>query len=329
MNFIKIIGTGSYVPSKVLTNKDLQEMGLDTTDEWIVKRTGISERRVAEPGVAASDLAVEASKKALEMAGMGAEDLDLIIMGTITPDTCCPAGANWLEGKLGAHRAISFDITAACSGFVFAMDVAIKYMNCGAVENALVVGSEILTRVQDWTDRTNCVLWGDGAGAAIITKGGDGHQVLSTHIHTDGANGQDLLVPGGGSATTPISHESVDKGLHSLRLINANASFRVAVRRFVESIEEAARTNNISVDDIDWFIPHQANQRMFNSMAKTLNIPMEKFYITINKYGNISSASCIIAFDEAVRDRSIKDGDIVCLPVFGGGLTWGSALIKW
>ena len=178
MNSIKIIGTGSYVPTKVLANKDLQDMGLDTTDEWIVKRTGISERRVADPDVAASDLALEASKKALEMAGLNAEDLDLIIMGTITPDTCCPAGANWLEGKLGAHRAVSFDITAACSGFVFAMDVGIKYINCGAAKNALVVGSEIMTRVQDWTDRANCILWGDGAGVAIITKGRGGHQIL-------------------------------------------------------------------------------------------------------------------------------------------------------
>ena len=304
-------------------------MGLDTTDEWIIQRTGVRERRIAEPDVTAADLGYEASLKALDMAGMTAKDVDLIILATITPDTCCPSGANWLEAKLDAPQAVSFDITAACSGFIFGLSVAEQYLKTGTYKNVLVVASEIMTRTLNWKDRTTCILWGDGAGAAVLAMGSEGPEILSTHIHSDGENGQGLLMPGGGSKTTPISHESVDKGLHALNMIEANNSFRVAVRRFIESIKEAAQFNNIAVEDISWFIPHQANLRMFQSMAKTLKIPFEKFYVTLHKYGNISSASCAIAFDEAVRDGSIKKNDLICLPVFGGGLTWGSALIRW
>ena len=329
MRSVRILGTGSYVPPKVLTNYDLQKMGLDTTDEWVVQRTGVSERRVADPEVTTADLGYEASLKALDMAGMTARDLDLVILATVTPDTCCPSGANWLEAKLDASQAVSFDVTAACSGFIFGFTVAEQYLKTGTYENVLVVASEVMTRTVNWKDRNTCILWGDGAGAAVLAMGTDGPEILSTHIHSDGENGQDLLLPGGGSKTTPISHESVDKGLHTLNMIEANASFRVAVRHFIESIKEAAQFNNIAVEDINWFIPHQANLRMFQSMAKTLKIPFEKFYVTIHKYGNISSASCAIALDEAVRDGSIKKNDLVCVPVFGGGLTWGSALIRW
>ncbi|MCU0596967.1 MAG: ketoacyl-ACP synthase III [Desulfobacterota bacterium] len=329
MQGIRILGTGSYVPPKKLTNFDLQNMGLDTTDEWIAQRTGVRERRIADPDVATSDLSLEAARKALDMAGLTAKDLDLIIIGTITPDTCCPSAANWLQAKLDAPQAVTFDVTAACSGFIFSLNVATQYLLTGFSKTVLVVGAEVMTRTLNWKDRTTCILWGDGAGAAILTRDSGGHQILSTHIHTDGKNGQDLLMPGGGSKTTPISHESVDKGLHTLNMIEANASFRVAVRHFVESIKEAADHNKVAIKDIAWFVPHQANLRMFQSIAKTLHLPMEKFYVTLHKYGNISSASCAIAFDEAVRDGSIKEGDLVCLPVFGGGLTWGSALVKW
>jgi len=329
METIRILGTGSYVPPKKLTNFDLQEMGLDTTDEWIVQRTGVKERRIAEPDVNTSDLSLEASLKALDMAGIKAKDLDLIIVGTITPDTCCPSAANWLQAKLDAPNAITFDVTAACSGFIFGLNIASQYLKTGYCKHILVVGAEIMSRTLNWTDRKTCILWGDGAGAALLALGEEGHEILSTHIHTDGANGQDLLLPGGGSSTTPISHESVDKGLHLLNMIEANISFRVAVRHFVDSIKEAAAFNNVTVEDINWFVPHQANLRMFQSMAKSLKISMDKFYVTLNKYGNISSASCAIAFDEAVRSGSIKEGDLICLPVFGGGLTWGSALIRW
>lgn len=329
MKKITILGTGSYVPPKILTNFDLQKMGLDTTDEWIAQRTGVRERRIADPDVSTSDLALQASRKALDMAGLKPADLDLLIMATITPDTCCPAGANWLQASLDAPQAVTFDVTAACSGFIFGLNVATQYLLSGHSKTVLVVASEIMTRTLNWKDRKTCILWGDGAGAAILTTGDKGHELLSTHIHTDGASGKDLLLPGGGSRTTPICHESVDKGLHTLNMIEANVSFRVAVRHFVDSIKEAASFNGVDVESINWFIPHQANLRMFQSIAKSIKVPMGKFYVTLHKYGNISSASCAIALDEAVRDGSIRSNDLVCLPVFGGGLTWGSGLIRW
>jgi 3-oxoacyl-[acyl-carrier-protein] synthase-3 len=329
MDSISILGTGSYLPSKILTNYDLEKSDLNTTHEWIVQRTGVSERRIAEAGQTTSDLGHQASLRALEMAGMAAEEMDLILVATITPDTCCPSAANWLQAKLNAPRAVTFDVTAACSGFIFALNVAEQYLKNRTYKNVLVVASEIMSRTLNWKDRSTCILWGDGAGAAVLTLGGNSHEILSTHIHTDGANGQDLLLPGGGSKTTPICHESVDKGLHSLNMIEANLSFRVAVRRFIESIEEPIEYNHVKLEDVNWIIPHQANVRMFQNISKSLKIPFERFYLTLQKYGNISSASCAISLDEAVRDGSIQPGNLVCLPVFGGGLTWGSALIRW
>ena len=329
MEKIRILGTGSYVPPRVLTNQDLVAMGLDTSDEWITKRTGVRERRVAAPDVTASDLGFEAAVRALDMACLAPADLDLIIMATITPDTCCPSAANWLQAKLDAPRAVTFDVTAACSGFIFGLNVAEQYLNNKTVRHVLVVASEIMTRTLNWKDRSTCILWGDGAGAALLTLGNEGPEILSTHIHTDGANGQDLLLPGGGSKTTPICHESVDKGLHTLNMIEASMSFRVAVRYFMDAIKEAAEHSHVAEKDITWFIPHQANIRMFQYISQSMQIPFEKFYMTLHKYGNISSASCAIALDEAVRDGSIRPQDLICLPVFGGGLTWGSALIRW
>ena len=329
MDSICLLGTGSYLPSTILTNYDLEESGLDTTHEWIVKRTGVSQRRIARADETVSDLGYQASLNALEMAGLGAEEMDLIIVATITPDTCCPSAANWLQAKLDAPRAVTFDVTAACSGFIFGLNVAEQYLRNKTCKNVLVVASEVMSRTLNWKDRSTCILWGDGAGAAVVTREANAHQILSTHIHTDGANGQDLLLPGGGSKTTPISHDSVDKGLHYLNMIEANLSFRVAVRRFIESIKEPVALNHLDLEDINWIIPHQANVRMFQNIAKSLKIPIERFYLTLQKYGNISSASCAISLDEAVRDGSIQPGDLVCLPVFGGGLTWGSALIRW
>lgn len=329
MESIRILGTGSYVPPKVLTNFDLEKMGLDTSDEWISQRTGVRERRIADPDITTSDLGYEASVKALEMAGMTAQELDLILLATITPDTCCPSAANWLQSKLNAPQAATFDVTAACSGFIFGLNVAEQYLKNKTYKHVLVVASEVMTRTLNWKDRSTCILWGDGAGAAILTLGHRGSKILSTHIHTDGANGQDLLLPGGGSKTTPISHESVDEGLHYLNMIEANLSFRVAVKYFMESIKEAVDHNGVTLEDVKWFIPHQANIRMFQFISQSMKIPFEKFYMTVHKYGNISSASCAITLDEAVRDGSIQTDDLICLPVFGGGLTWGSALIKW
>lgn len=329
MESLRILGTGSYVPPKILTNNDLVDMGLDTSDEWIFKRTGVRERRMADPAVNTSDLGLEAAKAALVTARLTPDDIDLIILATITPDTCCPSAANWLQAKMNAPRAITFDITAACSGFIFGLNVAEQYLKNRTCKRVLVVAAEVMTRTLNWKDRSTCILWGDGAGAAVLALDTQGPEILSTHIHTDGANGQDLLLPGGGSKTTPISHASVDKGLHHLNMIEANLSFRVAVRYFMDSIKEAADFNGVDIADIAWFVPHQANIRMFQYISKSMGIPFEKFYMTVSRYGNISSASCVISLDEAVRDGSIEAGDLVCLPVFGGGLTWGSALIRW
>jgi 3-oxoacyl-[acyl-carrier-protein] synthase-3 len=329
---IGILGTGSFVPERVLSNNDLQKV-LDTNDEWIYKRTGIKERRIAAPDVNASDLAKEASLRAMKMAGVSAADLDLIIMTTMTPDTCCPAGANWLEAKLGAERAVSFDVTAACCGFLFGLSVAEQFLKAGTYKTALVAAVEIMSRTLDWTDRESCILWGDGSGAAVLRAYDElpeaQHEVVSIHIHTDGASGENLLLPGGGSRTTPISYESVDRKLHTLKMIKANESVRVAVKRFAEAAEEAASANGVSLSDVKWVIPHQANLRILQQMAKRLEIPMEKVYLTIEKYGNISSATVPIALDEAVRSGSVQKGDYIVLTAFGGGLTWGSSLIHW
>jgi 3-oxoacyl-[acyl-carrier-protein] synthase-3 len=331
MKRIAIRGTGSYLPTKVMTNFDLEKI-LDTNDEWIYKRTGIKERRIAARDEDASDLAKEASLKAMEMGGVSAEDLDLIIMATMTPDTACPAGSNWLEAKLGAHRAVSFDVLAACSGFIFALSVAEQYLRRGTYRNALVVASEIMSRTLDWMDRESCILWGDGAGAAVLEatdSGEDVHEILSIHIHTDGAGGENLLLPGGGSKTTPISYESVDRKLHYLKMIKANESVRVAVKCFSEACEEAVSFNGYSISDVKWIIPHQANLRILQAMAKRLNVPMERVCLTIEKFANISSATVPITLDSAVRDGSIQAGDLICLTAFGGGLTWASSLIRW
>ncbi|MCX5798070.1 MAG: ketoacyl-ACP synthase III [Proteobacteria bacterium] len=328
MKRVGIIGTGSYLPEKVLTNVDIEKF-LGTSDEWIYTRTGIKERRIAEKDAATSDLCKVACERAMEMAGVKPDDIDLVILGTITPDTHCPAGANWLEAKLKCGNAVSFDITAACSGFIFALHVADKLIKTGSNKMALVVAGEIMSRVVNWQERESCILWGDGAGAAVITETNDGAEILSTHIHTDGENGDTLLMPGGGSKTTPISYESVEKGLHFLRMIEANKSFKVAVNRFAEACEEAVSANGYTIEDVNVIIPHQANSRIIQGMAKRLKIPMDKVYMTIEKYGNISSATVPIALDEAVRGGTISKDSLVLLTAFGGGLTWGSSLIKW
>lgn len=328
MKKIGIIGTGSYLPEKIMTNFDIEKF-LDTSDEWIYTRTGIKERRIAAEGMATSDLCKIACENAMAMAGVKPDDIDLIILATITPDTHCPAGSNWLEAKLGCSKAVSFDVTAACSGFIFALHIADKLIRLGTNKKALVVAGEIMSRVVNWKERESCILWGDGAGAAVVTETSEGAEILSTHIHTDGASGDTLLMPGGGSKTTPISYESVDKGLHFLKMIEANKSFKVAVSRFAEACEEAVAFNNYIINDVDIIIPHQANLRILQGMAKKLKVPDEKVYMTIEKYGNISSATVPIALDEAVRNGTITKGKLVLLTAFGGGLTWGSSLIKW
>jgi 3-oxoacyl-[acyl-carrier-protein] synthase-3 len=328
MGSIRIVGTGSYVPEKVLTNADLVKT-LDTTDEWIVQRTGIKERHIAAPSQAASDLAKEASLKALEAANMTPKDLELIILATITPDTCCPAAANQLQEKLEANDAVSFDITAACSGFVFALSVAQQYMSNGVYDNVLVVASEVLSRTLNWQDRSTCILWGDAAGAVVLKHSDQGPEVSSVHIHSDGRGGANLLLPSGGSATTPITEASVKEGRHELAMIDANRTFKVAVKRFSEACEEAAALNGCKLSDVDLIIPHQANFRIIKAFAERLKVPLEKVFINIEKYGNSSAATVPLALDEAARSGRLKPGDKVILTAFGGGLTWGSAFVHW
>jgi 3-oxoacyl-[acyl-carrier-protein] synthase-3 len=329
MNGFRIAGTGSYLPERVLSNFDLEEM-LDTSDEWIRKRTGISERRLARPEQAASDLASEAAIRALTQAEMEPADLDLLIMATITPDTCCPSGANWLEKKIGAHGAVSFDVTAACCGFLFGLSVAEHYLKVGTFATAMVVAAEVMSRTVNWQDRSSCILWGDGAGAVILdTRSKNGAEILSTIVHTDGSRGENLLMPGGGSSTTPISYESVDQGIHSLKLIEAPTTFRVAVEHFTMACEEALEVNGLTADQISLYIPHQANIRIMQAMAKKLKVSMDRIFVNIDHYGNISSASMAIGLDEASQQGRINKGDLVLLCGFGGGLTWGSSLIRW
>ncbi|MBW1980230.1 MAG: ketoacyl-ACP synthase III [Deltaproteobacteria bacterium] len=329
MKSIRITGTGSYLPKAVLTNFDLEGM-VETSDEWIRKRTGIKERRVASTEQSSSDLAREAALQALSQAGRRAADLDLIVMATITPDTCCPSGANWLESKIKAAKAVSFDVTAACCGFIFALSVAEQYLKNGTYHTALVVAAEVMSRTVNWQDRSSCILWGDGAGAAVLeSEVNNGAEIISTILHTDGSGGANLLMPGGGSKTTPISHESVDQGLHYLRLLDAPSTFKVAVAHFTQACEEAVERNGLSLEEISLIIPHQANLRIMQAMAKKLKIPMEKIFVNIDRYGNMSSASMAVALDEAVRQGQISKGDYVLLCGFGGGLTWGSCLLRW
>ncbi|HTU00685.1 MAG TPA: beta-ketoacyl-ACP synthase III [Candidatus Sulfotelmatobacter sp.] len=323
----RIIGTGSYLPKKVLSNADL-EATLGAGDEWIRTLTGVVTRRIAAPEEAASDLAFEAAQVALADAGITAEELDLILMATITPDTACPSGACWLQSKLGARCAAAFDIVAACSGFVFGLSVAEQYLRTGAARTVLLVAAEVMSRSVNWQDKSTCILWGDGAGAVVLRQEEGEQGILSIHVHTDGTRGESLLLPGGGSRTTPISHESVDADRHTLKMEGQQA-FKVAVRCFSDVCQEALKHNNVSVTDLALFVPHQANLRIIQAVAYRLGLPLERVALTIHKYGNMSSATVPITLDEARREARIHPGDLVLLAAFGGGLAWGSALVRW
>jgi len=322
----KVLGTGSFAPEMVLTNHDLEKM-VDTDDDWIVERTGIRERRIADKDVASSDLAFEAAKRALKMADMKASHLDLIIVATVTPDMLFPATACILQAKLGARNAIAFDISAACSGFIFALATADNFIKTGAYKNALVVGTETLSKITDWTDRNTCVLFGDGAGAAIIGQSEDGRGIYSTHLHTNGKQGDLLFMPGGGSLH-PATLHSIESRMHFIKM-RGNETFKIAVRALEDVVNEALKCNGLRASDIDMVVPHQANLRIIQATAKRLGIPMDKVVVTLDRYGNTSAASIPIALDEAVRDGRIGPGKNVILEAFGGGLSWASALIKW
>jgi len=320
-----IIGTGAYVPDEVITNDYLEGL-VDTSDEWIKTRTGISERRRAASDAAVSDLALPASMQALEAANVAPEELDLIVVATITPDTYCPSAACWLQSRLGAKRAFAFDVNAACSGFVYGLSVADQFIRSGSVQRALFVGAEIMTRVVNWKDRATCVLWGDGAGAVVLAPSENGRGILSSHLYSDGSNGETLTVAGGGSRVTPINRETVDQDLHTLKM-NGQDTFKFAVRAFTEVCAEALQHNQLTAEEIDLFIPHQANIRIIDAAVKRLNLSKEQVMVTIHKYGNTSSASIPVALDEAVREGRIHPGDTLLLAAFGGGLTWGATVL--
>ncbi|MDO8447164.1 MAG: beta-ketoacyl-ACP synthase III [Deltaproteobacteria bacterium] len=312
----RIIGTGSYAPKKVLTNHDLEKM-IETSDDWITERTGIKERRIAAEGETTSDMAAKAAKKALEMAGIEPNDIDTIIVATVTPDMDFPSTACFVQNKLKAHKAASFDIAAACSGFIYALSVADSLIKSGHSKYALVIGAEIFSRITDWTDRNTCILFGDGAGAAVLAKTTGKRGILSTHLHSEGSSWKLLCAS---------SHEENAKTFIRMQ---GNEVFKVAVRALEDVAIEALEHNGLKGDDLDWFIPHQANERIIVATAKRLGVPMDKVYMNLQKYGNTSAASIPLALDEAVRNGKVKDGDLILLDAFGGGFTWASALIRW
>ncbi len=324
---VYVAGTGSYVPEKVLTNEELATL-VDTSDEWIVTRTGIKERRIAREDEFTSHMASEASKKALEQAGMKAEDIDLIIVGTITPDTPTPATACHVQKQLGANKAVAFDISAACSGFLYAMKIAKRMIADGAFENALIIGAEKLSAVTNWSDRTTCVLFGDGAGAAVLKKSGEGDgNIVATEMGSDGELTHLLEIAGGGSAC-PINSENVDKNLQTLSMLGKEV-FKHAVTRMKQASEQVIERAGWGPEDIACVIPHQANLRIIDAIADRLAVPNEKVFVNLHKYGNTSAAAVAIALDEAHREGAFKRGDKIVLVVFGAGLTWAAAAIEW
>ncbi|HOU36978.1 MAG TPA: beta-ketoacyl-ACP synthase III, partial [Candidatus Omnitrophota bacterium] len=319
MKKVGILGVGKYLPKKILTNADLEKM-VDTSDEWITTRTGIKERHLVAPDEATSDLAVKAARQALEHAQLKPEDLDLIIIATITPDVPFPATACFVQNKLGAKNAICFDISAACAGFIYALGIAKQFIASGTCRNALVVGAEVLSSITDWKDRSTCVLFGDGAGAAVlgeVEKGG----ILSSYLGCEGQYTNLLYMPAGGSRM-PASQKTIDERQHFIKMAG-NEVFKIAVMSMVEAAQTALKQAGLKCADINWIIPHQANLRIIDAVAKRLGFVNAKIYLNIEKYGNMSSASTATAMVEAAQEGGIKKGDIVLLVAFGAGLVRG------
>ena len=323
----KITGTGSSLPDKILTNFDLEKM-VDTSDEWITTRTGIKERRIAADNEFTSTFAVQASRKALEMANVAAEELDLIIMATVTPDFPFPATSCIVQDEIGAVNATVFDISAACSGFVYGLSVADKFIRTGTYKKILVIGAEVLSRVVNWNERNTCVLFGDGSGAAVIEPSIDNSGILSTHLSSNGSHWKTLYLPACGSRNPAFKQNTIVDKLYYLKM-DGNDVFKYAVRTMEDAAKLALTTNNMSSADISIFIPHQANLRIVEALGKRLKVAEDKVFVNLHKYGNTSAASIPIALDEANRLGLIKSGDIVLLDAFGGGFTCGSALIRW
>jgi 3-oxoacyl-[acyl-carrier-protein] synthase-3 len=311
----------------VLTNADLEKL-VDTSDEWIVTRTGISERRIAPEEEATSDLALRAAQSAVEAAGLDPADLDMILVATITPDMPFPSTACVLQDRLGARRAGALDLSAACSGFIYGLAVADGLIRAGTARTVLLLGAETLTKVVNWQDRNTCVLFGDGAGAVVLRADEGERGILSTHLYADGSKGSLLILPGCGSRH-PVSHAAVDAGLAKMQMNGGNEVFKLAVRAMEDAALTALKRHGLEVSDIDHLITHQANLRIISALGQRLGVPDAKVEVTIRKYGNVSAASIPIALDEAVRAGRVKAGEIVLLCAFGGGLTWASSLIRW
>jgi len=320
-----ILGLGCYLPSRKVTNKDLEKM-VDTSDEWIMTRTGIKERRIAPKESAASDLGVEAAKAAIQDAGLKPEDIDLIIVATVTGDMAFPPTSCIIQDKIGARDAAAFDINAACSGFVFGITTAKQFVDSGFYKNVLVIGAEKMTSLVDWTDRSTCVLFGDGAGACIIGKSKE-RRIVSYFIGCDGSGGNLLRLPAGGSRI-PATEETVKNKLHFLKM-EGNEVFKLAVKVMADAANKAITKAGLLCSEIDLLIPHQANIRILLAVAKKMGLPEEKIFFNIEKYGNMSSASTAVALAEASKDGRIKKGDNVCLVAFGAGITYGAVVIKW
>ena len=325
MKRVGILGLGKYLPEKVLTNADLEKI-VDTSDEWIITRTGIKERRIAAKGEATSDLAVNAAKAALHNAGLKAGDLDLLIVATITPDMQFPSTAAVVQNALGANKAVCFDISAACAGFVYALSVAHQFIACGTYKNALIIGAETLSTITDWSDRNTCVLFGDGAAAAVLSEVDSGG-IMATYLGCDGSKAGLLNMPAGGSRM-PASHETIDQRLHYIKM-QGNELFKIAVNSMTDAAQKVLEQAGLKFTDVDLIIPHQANSRIIMAVAKKLGLAEDKIFLNIEKYGNMSSASTATALCEAVREGRIKKGDIVLLDAFGAGLVCGACVIKW
>ncbi len=318
----KITGTGAHLPDQVVTNDDLAKK-VDTSDEWIVERTGIRERRIVREGETTSALAFQAAENALEAAGLTGQDIDLVVVATTTPDNTFPSTATKVQAMLGMDHGAAFDVQAVCSGFVYALSVADNFIRAGQTKRALVIGAEVFSKILDWEDRTTCVLFGDGAGAVVLeaqeVEEGEQTGILSTHLHSDGKLRDLLYVDGGPGTNGQVGH---------VRMLGREV-FRHAVTNLASVVGEALEANGLTQDDIDWLVPHQANKRILDGTARKLGLPAERVVVTVDRHANTSAASVPLALDEAVRDGRIKAGDLVLMEAMGGGLTWGAALVRW
>lgn len=322
----RIVGTGSYLPEKVLDNHDLEKL-VDTSDEWIMTRTGISERRVADDGVRTSDLGAQAALRALGKAGLRPEDLDLIVVATITPDMLFPSTACFVQHKIKATNAFAFDVSAACTGFIYGLTAANDMIAAGRGKSALVIGAESLTKFTDYTDRTSCILFGDGAGAVVLAPSRAGGELIYSHLGADGSGWEMMMLPGGGSAN-PATRETVDERQHYMKL-RGREIFKFAVKMMQDELEAAMQACSLGPDDVALVVPHQVNMRILDAAIAKMQVPREKLFVNIDRYGNTSSASVPIALDEASRAGKVKPGDNLVMVGFGAGLTWGSCVFRW